>query len=167
MCGETEDWQEAHDASVRITGSGANSIIHLARIYDDVEEVRLNEVLVTGFNGGTSGAFYLQVSHNGLNPSVINNENNKGVLIPVDVLNPHSIYQRPRTIMKGDQVNLQQFELGCVMPDNSVATFTEAVFVFTIVVRKSPDQIAEVRRLKASVDYLPSIKADARNQWNP
>lgn len=166
MCGEIQDWQEARGVTVRLTTDGTRRNVVLGGVWDDVEEIRLDEIMITGFNGGVSGGCYLQIFQPGMRHGTVNNESNSGLLIPVDVLNPHVVHNRPRVIARGQMVNISQFGIGLFMPNGTPATFTEAMLILTFVMRKSADAIEEVRRLKATVDYLPS-KLDVANTFNP
>ena len=166
MCGEIEDWQTAHGVSVRLTGTGARTNVILNQQYDDVEQINLDEIMITGFNAGVSAGMYVRIYQNGLDTSASNNESNPGVLVPVDVLNPNKVYNRPRVLAQGQMVNVSQFAIALFMPDGTPATFNEACIIMTFVRRRTADSSAEVRRLKATVDYLPSI-VGASNTYQP
>lgn len=169
MCGEIQKWQVARTAYVRLTTSGATTKVILNNLYTNVEEVRLDEVLITGFNGGASGSCYLTVDGAGLNDASSNNESKRGSLIMVDVTNPHTVHQRPITLAYGQMSNINNFEITLTNPNGTTTTFTEAVFLFTFVCRKSQDQIKAYREMKALMnEYPPSILDGApRNTWNP
>ncbi len=168
MCGEIQEWQEAKTVFVRLTGSGAQQNVVIGNKFDNVEEVWVDEVMVTGFNGGVSAAAYLNVTINGMHPGSANNEAKPGVLVMVDVLNPHTVYQRPRVVAKGHMVSVNTLKVSLNLPSGVAATFTEAAFTLTLVCRKTADQLEEVRRLKASVDYAPSIRDGmARQTFDP
>jgi hypothetical protein len=167
MCGEIAEWQEAKDVTVRLVTTGARTNVVLSQQFSGVEEIRLNETMITGFNGGTSGAAYLQLFQPGMNNGTSNNEAAHGLLIPYDVLNPHSIYNNPRVISRGNMVNMSQFGIALVLPTTGAPVlFTEASFVLTFVCRRSPDSIAEIRRLKAAMDY-PVTTVGLRNTYDP
>lgn len=143
--------------TVRLTTDGSETNVVLSQQFDDVEEIRLNEFLFTNYQGGTSGACYLRLRQNGLSNATVNNEANPGLLIPVDVLNPHQIYNNPRPISRGQMVNVSHFGIQLLTPAGAAVTFDEASLVLTFVCRRSADSMAEVRRLKSMVDYLPTI----------
>lgn len=166
MCGEIEEWQYAKAVTVRLTTSGAQTNVVLGNRFAEVEEIRLNEVMVTGFNGGVSACAYLRIFQDNMTHATANNEANSGLLVPIDVLNPHQVYNNPRPVSQGNRVNINQFGIALLMPNGTAATFTEACFVLTFVCRRSADSLEEVRRLKASVAYLPTIK-DVRTTFNP
>jgi len=166
MCGEIQEWQIARSVCIRLITNGNKQLVTLGSKFDDVEEIRLDEIMVTNFNGGVSAAAYVKLYQNGMNEATCNNEQEPGLLIGIDVLNPHTVYQRPRVISVGNMVNINSFNVEMRLPGGAVATFNEAVLILTFVCRRSPDSIAEVRRLKATVDYLPSI-IDVRNTFDP
>lgn len=166
MCGEIDDWQTARSCTVRIVTNGAPQNIVLGQKYDNVEEVRLDEVMITGFNGGASAAAYLRIGLNGMHHGTSNNEANPGLLIMTDVLNPHTVYQRPRLVGVGHMITVNTFELSLSMPNGAAATFTEASFVLTFVMRKSPEALEETRRLNMLVHAPPGTR-DIRNSFNP
>lgn len=166
MCGEIEDWQYAKDVTIRLVTTGAETNVVLGNRFDEVEEIRLNEIMVTGFNGGVSAGAYLRINLNGMTNGTANNEANSGLLVPIDVLNPHSIYNNPRVISRGNRVNVNQFGIALLMPNGTASAFTEACIVLTFVCRRSADSLAEVRRLKSTVHYLPTI-LDVRTTFNP
>lgn len=165
MCGEIEKWQTTAQVTVRVT-SGAEQNIVFSNRYSNVEEIRLTEVQVTGFNGGVSGAFYLKLGLNGFTRSYVDNEAQSGVLIPVDVLNPHTVYSNPRTIAKADKVNFNQFRMSMVLANGATVAVTEACFVFTVVMRKSPEELAEYRKMMSEMD-IPQRRDFVRNSYNP
>lgn len=168
MCGEIEEWQKAKQFNVRLTTNGQATQITLSDKFDQVEEIRLDECMFTGFNGGTSGAVYLEFTSNGFNSSIPNNEAKSGVLLMVDVLNPHTTFQRPKLLARGHLLTLNSFQIRIVLPSGAAVAFTEASFSLTAVCRKGADEIAEVRRLKATALPPPSIKDGmASNAFNP
>jgi hypothetical protein len=166
MCGEIQEWQVAKAVNIRLVTSGARQQVILSQQFDDVEEIRLDEIMITGFNGGVSGACYLRIFQNGMQHGACNNEANPGLLVAVDILNPHTVYSRPRTILQGNMVNMSQFGISLLLPTGVAVAFTEASIMLTVVCRRSADSMAEVRRLKATVDYLPSI-IDTRTTFRP
>lgn len=169
MCGEIQDWQTASQVFVRLQTNGAATQIVLQVPFERVEEIRLDEVLTTNFNGGAAGMGYLTISGQALTSATINTDRRPGVLIMVDPLNPHVIYSRPRVVSKATQATLQQFELSFLSPTGVPMTFTEMGLVLTIVCRKSEDELEQVRRLKASIiQESPSVKEGAlRTTFDP
>ena len=165
MCGEIQDWQKQSSCSIRVT-TGIPQNIPLPKIFDEVEEIRIDEFMITNFNGGISGTCYVQMEVNSMNNPSVNNDQRTGTLLIVDVLNPKTVYQRPRVVAASHPVTVNQISFRITNPDGSTTTFNEASFVLTIVMRKSEDELAEVRRLKAQVDYLPSIK-DVKTTFQP
>ena len=166
MCGEIEDWQYARTVVIRMTTDGSQKKIDFNSIFDQVEEVRLTESFVLNFNGGTSGSAYLELDIPHINSVCVSNERRKGTLIMVDNLNPHVIYSNPRVIASGGMANFQSFQARFMSTadafDQQVpVTFTEAVFVLTLVCRRSVDSIAEIRKLRQMMDYPPSRKDGA------
>lgn len=169
MCGEIEDWQTATDVFVRLTTNGSPIQITLPVPYERVEEIRLNEVLAINFNGGASGMGYLAISGQGLTAGTVNTDRRAGVLVMIDVLNPHVFYSRPRVVARAAQSTLQQFEISFLSPVGAAMTFGELGLSLTIVCRKSEDEMAEVRRLKASIiQDAPSVKDGlAKTTYDP
>lgn len=170
MCGEIQDWQYARTVVIRMTTSGATQKIDFSGIFDQVEEIRLTESFVLGFNGGVSGTGYLELDIPQLSNVTISNERRKGILIMVDNLNPHVIYSNPRVIATGGMTSLQSFQARFLTTAASAlpVTFTEAVFVLTLVCRRSVDSIAEVRKMRHMMDYPPSRKDGAiGNSYQP
>ena len=163
MCGEIEKWQTKREICVRLTTGGLQSI-SLGDRLERCVEIRIDEIMFVNFNTATSGSCYVDVRAEGMHSSGTNNEKKPGILVPVDVLNPHAIYQRPRTLAVSPGTDVTQFEVDLRMPDGSVPTFTEAVFVLTFVMQKSPDVIAANRREKA-MTQLPSMLDPGRNYY--
>lgn len=166
MCGEIEEWQIARFVQMQLSAGGLTQIT-LNQKFEAVEEIRLNEILITGFNGGVSGMAYLNVDINGATHAVTNNTAIPGMMVMVDVLNPHTVYNNPVTILKANLCSVNQFGVSFRLPSGAPVTFTEAIFTLTFVCRRSPDSLAEIRALKAQVT-LPSYKdGAARNTYNP
>lgn len=158
MCGEIEEWQEVKQVDVRLTTSGTATTVQLPLLIERVEQVRLDEIMFVGFNGGASAAVYLDFRTNGINSASANNENRPGCMIQVDVLNPHTAYQRPKVLGNGNFMTTNSFEIAIRLPTGVPVLFTEAALSLTFVCRKSENSLAEVRRLKAMMLPPPSIK---------
>lgn len=166
MCGEIEDWQIARTVQIRLT-SGAQQQVTLNQKFEAVEEIRLTEFMITNFNGGVSAMAYLNVDISGATHAVTNNTATPGMMLMMDVLNPHTVYSNPATMLKGNLTSVNSFGISLRLPTGAAVTFTEAVFTMTFVCRRSPDSLAEIRALKAQVT-LPSVKdGAARNMFNP
>ena len=166
MCGEIEKWQKAEQVCVRVT-SGSPTKIVLNKAYENVQEIRLDEVMITGFNGGVSAACYVQLEAQGLSNSGCNNENRRGLLVPIDVLNPGTFYSRPRQVATSEGITVNQFELSILLASTgAAATLTEGTFVFTFVMHKPATEIAAYRQKVAMMD-APSIRDPVRNSYNP
>jgi hypothetical protein len=165
MCGEVQLWQNARESTVRVT-SGATTNIYLPVQMSRVMEVRLDEVFVTGFNGGVSGTAYVNMNIPNMTPVALNNEKQPGFLIGVDVLNPHVVFNRPKLLFKAEGATIQNFQMSVVLPTGATATFTELVLSLTFVMAKSADELKEVRMWRASVEPHPTIM-DVRNTYNP
>ena len=166
MCGDIQPWQTTKTVTVRMVDGGLAQNVVLGNKYDNVEEVRLDEVMITGFNGAVSASAYLKFQTQGLHHGASNNEANSGLLLPIDVLNPHTVYARARVIATGHMITINTFQLSVLMPNGAAATFTEASFVLTFVMRKSPDALEETRRMNMLVHAPPGI-IDVRNSYNP
>ncbi len=165
MCGEIQEWQEAKTATVRLTTNG-NQTVSFTHMFDQVEEIRLDEIMVTNFNGGVSGAAYLNLRLNGMHSGEASNERQEGLLILIDAANPHVIYQRPRLIGNANLVHVNSFQLSFDLPSGIAATFTEFCMVLTFVCRKSEDSISQIRRMKARMGPPPSVRdAIVANQF--
>ncbi len=163
MCGDLQPWQTAKTVTVRLTVSAPNTTVNLPYIGERVEAVWLDEYMVVGSNANVG---YLDVKVNNLAHFPINNENLMGTAIAMDVgaVQEHVVLQRPRVICVGQFVNVHNFQISLLTPAGAAVTFTEALFVFTFVMRKDPLQIAEYRRMQAELE-LPSMKAvDPRTQ---
>jgi hypothetical protein len=165
MCGEIQIWQKAMQVTVRVT-SGAWTEIVLNKTLEDVEEIRLDEIMITGFNSATSASCYVNLEANNLANGYINNENKRGLLVPIDVLNPHTFYSRPRLLATSEGVNLNRFGLTITMPNGTAATLTEASLVLTFVMHKPKEEIRAYREKMAMME-VPSIKDVARNAYQP
>lgn len=163
MCGEIEKWQTKREICVRLTTGGLQNITLGDRL-ERCMEIRIDEIMLLDFNGGTSGSCYVDVRAQGMQSSGTNNEKRPGILIPVDANQPHVVYQRPRTLAVSAGTDVTQFEIDIRMPDGSVPTFDEVAFVFTFVMQKSPDVIAANRREKA-MTQLPSMLDPGRNYY--
>jgi len=164
MCGEIQDWQESKTVTVRLTATGLRNVF-LTNKFDRVEEVRVEEILVTGVGG--SGASYLRFEHQNLTDGSAKSEPVPGLMVCIDVLNPHVVYSRPRVIARGDRVSINNFQIGLFTPAGAALGFTEASIVLTFVCRRSEDSLQQIRMLKAAMDYPPSIKDFARNTYEP
>lgn len=156
MCGEIEDWQIAHTVCIRLPFNSNYNHIQLNSIFQQCEEVRLDEVYLKNFNGGVSTAAYLDFDINGMSSGYAGNEAQKGLLIAFDSLNPLQIYSRPKVIARG-MTTLQSFDFTVRLPGGAVPTWTEAAFMLTVVCRRSADSIAEIRKLRQLVDR-PNIR---------
>jgi len=168
MCGEIQPWQIAKLVNVRLTTSGALQTVTLNKALERVEEIWLDEIQVTGFNAGVSAGAYFNLTVNGMHSGACSNEGKPGVLVMIDILNPHTVYQRPKSLAVGSQCSVNTFKLSVSLPNGTPVTFTEACLSLTFVCRRSPEELEEVRKLKASVDYPPSIRDGAvRNDFNP
>jgi hypothetical protein len=165
MCGEIEAWQKAETFSIRVTSGGLQNIV-LPKQFANVEEIRLDEYMVVNFNGGVSGSTYLNMRLNGFSPAYVNSNGRPGVLLGVDVLNPHVVYSRPRTMFRAPMVALHQFELSLANSAGAVSTFDEAIFFFTVVMRKPAEELQETREMMRMVEF-PSRVDPGRNYFNP
>ena len=157
MCGEIEDWQTKRQVTVRLTTSAANQSVKLPFQFLRVEEIRLNEAYFSDFNGGTGGITYLNLKINSCNPSAINNDNNPGTALAVDVLSPHKIYQNPRQLQVSPGVAITDFQVRLEQADGALTTFTECLLVLTFVMRKSASEVREYREAQALMD-IPQMK---------
>jgi len=156
MCGEIEDWQIAHTVCIRLTSNASLNHIQLNSIFQQCEEVRLDEIYLKGFNGGVSTAAYLDFDINGMSSGYAGNEAQKGLLIAFDALQPQQIYSRPKVIARG-MTTLQSFDFSVRLPGGAIPAWTEAAFMLTVVCRRSADSIAEIRKLRQLVDQ-PNIR---------
>jgi hypothetical protein len=157
MCGEVEKWQYTRTIQVRLTTDGRETNIVLPVQYKNVQEIRLDETFFVAWNGGVSGTAYLRVRLNGASDAAVNTDNQPGLLIGVDVLNPQAIYQRPRTVCYCDNVSVNRFVVSIRSPAGADIVFTEGVVNLTLVMNKDPDQIAEYRRAAQQTE-TPQIK---------
>ena len=158
MCGEIEEWQEVKQVDVRLTTSGAQTTVQLPLLIERVEQIRLDESLFVGFNGGASAAVYLDFRSNGISSVSANNENRPGCMLQVDVLNPHAVYQRPKVLGNGSFMTTNSFEIAIRLPTGVPVLFTECALSLTFVCRKGENALSEVRRMKAAMLPPPSIK---------
>ena len=165
MCGEIQNWQHTKQFSLRVT-SGAVQQLSLSDIFHDCEEVWLDEFLITGFNGGASGACYMKVDASNFTQGARNNEQVRGTMLSVDVLNPHVVFQRPRVVLRSSMSTLQTLEFSLFLSDGTPVAFTEANFHFTVVMRKPKEAIAAERLLMGSFDF-PSRFDPAKNYYAP
>ena len=166
MCREIEKWQYQRHVTIRVTNGNLQNI-NLGDKFADVEEVRLKEYMFTGFNGGVSSAVYCNFQLQGLRHMITNNENQRGFLLMVDVLQPHTVYDDARGIVKGEMANVNQLKLDITLPNGTVPTFTEASFVLVLVMRKSAEEIQSWRMKRAMIEGVPSIVDPAKNYYNP
>lgn len=165
MCGEIQDYQKASTIAVRLTSAGVQTI-SLPFKFNSVEEIRLDEFMITNFNGGVSGGFYLKLELNGLSTVCLNNTGRSGTLLSMDVLNPKTVYQRPVSLIQAGLTAVTQFQIGLENSNGTATTFNEAIFHFTIVYRKSDSEMAEMRALK-QLSYYPPSQIQPRVSWNP
>lgn len=175
MCGEIEKWQYKRSLAVRLTSNALGQYeVRLSKDFLDAQAVWLDEYMFTNFNGGVSGHTYMQLEIQNMSSSCFGNEGVPGVCLPVDVLNPNVILQRPREILQASgnanfsRITVKFFTASGTPITLAPTTFNEAVFVFTVVMRKSPELLLEYRRLKQSMLETPPSKGpDPRNSWQP
>lgn len=167
MCGEIEKWQTSRQVCVRLVTNGNAITVQLGRAFEEVEEIRLDEVLAVGFNGAVSAAVFLTLEVSGFSAPTVNNMAQSGTMIMIDVLNPHAIYQRPLTVATAQRSTLSQFIMGVRLPNGNSPAFTEMDFRFTIVMRKPAAEVAEYRRQEVAFQAMtPQTKgADPRNSF--
>lgn len=165
MCGEIEKWQKATQVTIRVT-SGAKQTIQLAKQLADVEEIRLDEFMITGFNGGTSGSFYMDMQVPGFTDAFVSNETKRGTLLGLDVLNPKTYYSRPKVLYKSHPVTMNQFLFELMLPNGSTPALTEGIFIFTVVQRKPLEEQEEYRNFINKLEF-PSRKDPGRGYFNP
>lgn len=166
MCGEVEKWQYARTISVRLVTSGAGTSVVLPYQFKNVQEIRLDETFFVAWNGGVTGTAYLRIRLNGAKDAVINTDNQPGVLFGVDVLNPHQIFQRPRTLCFCDNVSVSRFDVEIRSPAGVAILFTEGFVNLTLVMRKEPEQMEAYRVASQQVE-TPQLKGvDPRSAFN-
>ena len=158
-------WQKARQVTVRVTSGSLTEVI-LNDTLLNVEEIRLDEIMITGFNSATSASCYVDISAPNLSNGYVTNENRRGFLVPIDVLNPHTYYSRPRLVATSEGVNLNRFHISISMATGVAATLTEASLVLTFVMSRPKEEIRAYREKMAMMD-LPSIKDVARNSFQP
>lgn len=165
MCGEIKPWQIQKSVSIRLTTSASNTTVTLPYQFQRVEEIRLDEFLFVGFNGGVSGVTYLNMRINGAASDCINNDNNQGTAIPVNVLTSHMIYNRPRVLQTAHGATVNDFQVRLEQSDGTLTTFTECLLVLTFVMRKSAAELADYRQQQAMLD-IPQMKGvDPRSTY--
>lgn len=147
MCGEIEDWQEAHTVTIRLQGFLGKREIRLNDVFPQCEEIRLDEVFLSNFNGGVATTAYVNFEISGMSSASASNEGQAGLLIAYDPLNPQQLYSRPKRLAKGN-TNLQHFTVSIFLPGGATPNCTEAALMLTVVTRRSASSIAEVRRLR-------------------
>jgi len=157
MCGEIGKWQTSRQVTVRLTTSASNTSVKLPFQFLRVEEIRLDECHFVNFNGGTSGVTYLNLKISSCAPSAINNDNNAGTALAVDVNTPHAIYQRPRVLQTARGVAINDFQVRLENPGGSLTTFDSCLLVLTFVMRKSAAELEEYRRTEALLE-IPQMK---------
>lgn len=164
MCGDLQPWQKAKTVTVRLTTSSPNTTVNLPYIGERVEEIWLDEYLVTAPSVAVG---YLDVKVNNLAHFPVNNDQVMGTAIALDPAatgREHVVLQRPRVLCVGQFVNVHNFQVALLSAAGATVTFTDALFVLTFVMRKDPLEIAEYRRMQAELE-LPSIKGvDPRTQ---
>jgi len=160
-------WQFKQQMTVRLTTSGAKTTIRLPKQFIDVEEIRLAEQHFVGYNGGVSAACYLEFVSKDFTSPVINNENNVGCLINVNVLTSHMIYHIPRTVVTSSLGTLNQFDISLHFANGTAPLFTEASLVFDVVMHRPALEAKELRNKMAMwVGQQPQIKGvDPRSQY--
>jgi hypothetical protein len=147
MCGEIEDWQEAHTVTIRLSSNTGKNFINLNDVFPQCEEIRLDEIFLRNFNGGAATTAYLNFEINGMSSCTASNEGQAGLLFAYDPLNPQQLYSRPKRLAKG-MTNLQSFSVSVFLPGGATPAWTEAAFMLTVVCRRSASSIAEVRRMR-------------------
>jgi hypothetical protein len=158
MCGEVEKWQYARTVQVRLTTNGNVTNVVLPKQFKNVQEIRLDETFFVAWNGGVTGSAYLRLRLNGASDAAVNSDNQPGLLIGVDVLNPQAIYQRPRTVCYCDNVSVNRFDISITNPAGTAAIlFTEGIINLTLVMQKDPDMIAEYRKAAQQTE-TPQMK---------
>ena len=156
MCGEIEKWQTSQTFTVKLTS--ASQKVKIPQQYQRVQEIRLDEQMFINFNAGTSGVAYLNLKIRDAEQASRNNQNIPGTAILVDVLNPHTVYSRPRVMVKSHgSTTVADFDLELRDDQGALVTFNTCILVFTVVMRKSLSELEEYRRMEALVTP-PAIK---------
>lgn len=156
MCGEIEKWQVSKTFTIQLTT--AQEKVKIPEQYQRVEEIRLDEQMFINFQGGVSGIAYLNMKIPNAEPSTRNNKNINGTALPVDVLTPHTIYQRPRVLVKSTGgTTISDFDVQIRDVNGDLVTFNTCLLVITVVMRKSSAELEEYRRMEALVTP-PAIK---------
>ena len=156
MCGEIEKWQNAQTFTVKL--SSAREKVKIPQQYQRVQEIRLDEQMFINFNAGVSGVTYLNLKIQDAEQASRNNQNIPGTALIVDVLNPHTVYSRPRVLVKSHgSSTVSDFDLELRDDQGNLVTFASAILVFTVVMRKTLNELEEYRRMEALVTP-PAIK---------
>lgn len=165
MCGEIEKYQTARQVTIRLETSASNQSIKLPFQFLRVEEIRLDEVMFTNFNGGASGVTYLDLKINNCSSAAINSDNSTGTALGVDVLNPRTVYQRPRVLQTAHGVTINDFQVRLAQSDGTLTTFNQCLLVLTFVMRKSAAEMEQYRAEQASLQ-IPQMKGvDPRSTY--
>lgn len=164
MCGEIQIYQHTKQFSIRLTTNGAVRQIDLQDKFHDCEEIWLDEVHFA--NVGASGAVYLNMIASNFTQGSRNNESRRGTMLSVDALTPHTVYQRPRVILRSSLSTLQNFEISLETPAGAAVTFDEVNLHFTVVMRKPKEAMEQTRLLMGTWDW-PSNFDPAKNYYAP
>lgn len=164
MCGEIQIYQHTKQFSLRFTTNGAVRQVDLQDIFHDCEEIWLDEVHFV--NLAASGTVYLQMNASNFTQGSRNNESRRGSMLSVDTQNPHTVYQRPRVILRSSFSTLQNFEVSLETPAGAAAVFDEVTLHFTVVMRKPKEAMEQTRLLLGTMDW-PSNFDPAKNYYAP
>jgi hypothetical protein len=164
MCGEIRADQYKTVVNVRLTTNGNETTVTLNKQIQNVEEVRLSEVLGVGFNGGVSTGVYVDVRHPQLSDVNISDNNRPGALVCLEINTPHTVYGN-KLIATGSLATVNSFRVSVQLPTGASVLFTELYLVLTFVSRVSHLVSASAREAQALMD-VPQMKgADPRQTF--
>lgn len=163
---ELHPWEYKEQFTVRLTSFAAQTIL-LPRQFTNVRAIYLVEDGYVGYNGAVSAGYYLNIQAQNVTTPAVNNDNVRGQLVFVDVLNPHTSYSEPRLIATGNNATLQSFTIEGRLSTGAAPAITEACLVFTVVMHLPVTVYEEVRRKLASwMANGPQIKGpDPRAEY--
>lgn len=155
MCGEIRADQYKTVVNVRLTTNGNETTVVLNKQIQNVEEVRLSEVLAVGFNGGVSTGTYVCLKHPQLSDINISDNNQPGALVCLEINTPHTVYGN-KLLATGSLATVNSFRVTVQLSTGAPVLFTELYLVLTFVSRLP--LISGTARVDQALMDIPQIK---------
>lgn len=165
MCGEIFSYQRTETVTIH-NASWNKTRVQLDKLFENVQEVWLDEIQIVGFNGGAAGVGYLRLEAQSLKPAPFNNENQNGLAIAWNPNNPKTVYQRPVVLFRSYGASFQELLVSLVDATGAAISSTDCFMRLTLVVRRSAAEAAEIRAaLQSEENPMAGIRVDPRSTF--